>query len=86
MHQIQVEVVEAGGARHIGGADRLVAVVDTPHGLELGFLEALHADRQAVDAQAAVVAELRLLEGARVGFQGDLDIAGERHALLHALQ
>ncbi|MNF68715.1 hypothetical protein D3C84_505800 [compost metagenome] len=86
VHQVQVEVGETGGARHVGGADGLVTVVDAPQGLELFRLEALHADRQAVDAQRPVVAELGLLEGAGVGFQGDFDIAGEGYAPFHAFE
>jgi hypothetical protein len=38
------------------------------------LLEALDADRQAIDPQLAVGDELLLLEGAGVGFQGDLDV------------
>ncbi|MND87682.1 hypothetical protein D3C80_796890 [compost metagenome] len=86
MHQVEVEVVEAGAARHVGGADRFLAVVDAPQGLELGRLEALHADGQAIDAELAVGGELGLLEGAGVGFEGDLDVAGEGHPLLDAVQ
>ncbi|MNZ48643.1 hypothetical protein D3C78_663910 [compost metagenome] len=86
VHQVEVEVVEAGAARHVGGADRFLAVVDAPQGLELGRLEALHADGQAIDAELAVGGELGLFEGAGVGFEGDLDVAGEGHPLLDAVQ
>jgi hypothetical protein len=86
MHQVEVEIVEAGGARHVGGADGFIAVVDAPERPQLGGLEALHANRQPIDAEAAVVAEFRLLEGARVGFQGDLDVIGEPDPLPHAFE
>lgn len=77
VHQVQIEVVKAGGTRHVGGADGLVAIVDAPQRLELVGLEALHADRQAIDAELAIVAKLGLLEGTRIGFQSDLDVIGE---------
>ena len=67
VHQVEVEIVEAGGARHIGSADCLVAIVDAPQRLELGFLKTLHADGQAIDAEAAIALEFGLLEGAGVG-------------------
>jgi hypothetical protein len=58
VHQVHVEVVEAGRAGHAGGAHRFVAVVDAPEGLKLGWLEALDADRQAVDAGLPIGLEL----------------------------
>ncbi len=51
--------------------------MDAAQGLQLGWLEALHADGQAIDAEAAVVAEFGLFESARVGFQSDLDVVGK---------
>ena len=86
VHEVQVEVVETGGARPVGGADGFLAPVDTPQGLELGVLETLDADRQPIDAQAAIGDELGLLEGAGVGFQGDLDVRREAQAPGHAVQ
>ena len=86
VHEVHVEVVEAGCACHVRGADRLVAVVYTPQGLELGGLEALYADGQAIDAGLPVRLEFLLLEGPWVGFQSDFDVDGERDALLHAAQ
>ncbi|MNZ79102.1 hypothetical protein D3C78_976960 [compost metagenome] len=84
MHQVQVEVIKAGITRHVGGANGFVTVVDATQGLKLGLLEALDADRQAIDAQLPVGLELLLLEGPRVGFQGNFDIAGKRDALFNA--
>ena len=86
VHQVEVEIVEAGSAGHVGGANGLVAIVDAPQRLEFGFLEALHADGQTVDAEASVGAELGLLEGAGVGFQGDFDITGKADASFHAFE
>ncbi|MNZ83191.1 hypothetical protein D3C78_1019130 [compost metagenome] len=86
VHQVEVEVVEPGIARHVGGANRFVTVVNAPQGLKLGLLEALDADRQAIDAQLPVGLELLLLERPGIGLEGDFDIAGKRDALLHTLQ
>ena len=47
---------------------RLVAVMDAAQRLELRAIEALDADRQAVDAAVAVRPELVRLEGAGIGF------------------
>ncbi|MNZ88507.1 hypothetical protein D3C78_1074020 [compost metagenome] len=86
MHQVQVEVVEPGLTGHAGGTYRFIAVVDSSQGLEFLLLETLDTDRQAIDAQRPIGDELLLFEGARVGFQGNFDIAGERDALLHAFE
>ncbi|MNT77082.1 hypothetical protein D3C72_2161580 [compost metagenome] len=57
--------------------------MDAAQGLEFFLLETLDADRQAIDPQGAVGDEFLLLEGPRIGFQGDFDVAGERDALFH---
>src|SRR5690606_19386586 len=49
-------------------------------------LEALYADGQPVDAEAAVVTELGLLEGARIGLQGDFDVLGKAKAPLQPFE
>ncbi|MNE22705.1 hypothetical protein D3C80_1159270 [compost metagenome] len=86
VHQVQVEVVETGLTRHIGGAHRFVAGMNPTQRRQLGFLEALDSDRQAIDAQLPVGHELLLFECTGVGFQSDFDVGGERNALLHALK
>ncbi|MCY1439663.1 hypothetical protein D9M71_559080 [compost metagenome] len=86
VHQVHVEIVETGRARHVGGPNRFVAIMDAPQCLQLGWLEALHADRKTVDTGLPVGLELVLLEGARVGFEGDLDVWRERNTLLYATQ
>ncbi len=50
---------------------------------ELCVVEALHAERYAVDAGGAVPGEAAALDGARVGLHGDLDVRRERQ---HARQ
>ncbi|MNI30002.1 hypothetical protein D3C73_838310 [compost metagenome] len=86
MHQVQVEVIEAGLPRHAGGTYGFVAIVNPAQGLEFFLLEALDADRQAVDPQFPVRHELVLLERTRIGFQRDFDVAGKGDALFDAFE
>ncbi len=86
VHQVQVQVVEAGAARHVDGAEGFAVVMDAAQRLQMLGVETLDANRQAVDARQPVVAKLGLLEGAGVGFEGDFDVIGERHALVQRLQ
>ena len=77
-HQIEIEIVEAGGMRHLGASDGLAPAVDAAQALQAVVAEALHADGQAVDAGGAVLTEARLLRAAGVGLQGDLRIGAQR--------
>ncbi|MNH21719.1 hypothetical protein D3C79_815410 [compost metagenome] len=86
MHQVHVEVVEAGRPGHARCANGFVAIVDAPKRLQFGRLEALHANRQAIDARLPVRLELLLLERPWVGFQRDFNVRREGDALLHAAQ
>ena len=43
-----------------------------PNAPQIGIVEGLHAERHAVDADAAVVAEARRLHARRVGLERDL--------------
>ncbi len=86
VHQVEVQVVEAGAARHLDRTEGFAVVMDAAKGLEMAGIEALDANRQAIDARQPVVAKLGLLEGAGVGFEGDFDFIGERHALVQRLQ
>ena len=56
-HEIEIEVVEAGGARRLRGRECLVASVDASEFLQLLGLKALDADRQPVYAGRAVITE-----------------------------
>ncbi|RMR95671.1 hypothetical protein ALP75_202581 [Pseudomonas syringae pv. actinidiae] len=84
VHQVQVEVVETGLTRHVGGANRFVAIVDAAQRLEFGCLKTLNADGQPIDSQTAIGAEFCLFKGAGVGFQGDFDVAGKADTLFDA--
>src|SRR5690606_22966524 len=61
-HQIEVEVGDAGRVQFLGSRDRGAPVVDPAEGLQLYLIEALHAQRDAVDARGAVVAEAAMLD------------------------
>ena len=63
VHEVEIEVVEAGGLRELGCADRLVGPVHAAELPELLRAEALHADRQAVHARGAVRGETLGLDG-----------------------
>jgi hypothetical protein len=60
--------VSKSRAASSSAAAGLRAVVHAAERVQLGIVEALHADRQPRDAGLAVAAEAVLLEGARVGF------------------
>ncbi len=77
IHQVEVEIVEAG-LGDFDGARRLVAVMDAAQRLQMARVEALDADRQAVDAAVAVRPELVGLEGAGIGFQRDFRATVQR--------
>ncbi len=73
VHEVGVhlrEGLERAGER----AARLVRAVHASDRLEACVVEALHAERQAIDSRLAVAAEARRLEGAGIGFERDLGI------------
>ena len=74
VHQVEVDALEVR-ARGFDRAPGLVAAVDAADLRQHGVVEALDAERQAIDAGGAVVAEACRLDRARVGLQGHL---GER--------
>jgi hypothetical protein len=84
-HQVEVEVVEVG-VRDLDRLLRLVLVVDAAQRLQMPAVEALDADRQAVDAAGAVGLELLGLEGAGIGFHRDLGVDLQRQQRAHVGQ
>src|SRR5690606_18366370 len=86
VHQIQVEILESRGAGAAGSGNRGGAVVDAAQGLQVAVGKALNADGQAVDPGLAEAAKPVLLEGARVGLQGDFDVAGKAYAPLGVVE
>ena len=86
IHQVEVEVVEAGVLRLLHRRLRLGAVVDPPQPLQAAVIEALDAEAEPVDAGGQVVGEAAMLGGAGVGFQGDFQARHEAQAGGRALQ
>ncbi len=68
VHEIEVDVVEVG-AGDLDRAARLMVIVNATERLEMPRVEALYADRQAIDAQSPKRGELVRFEGAGIGFQ-----------------
>ena len=79
IHEIQVDIAEDVERRRCGRA-RFAFVVHAPERREVQGIEALHAQRQAIDARNPEPGELRLLERARIRFQRDFRIRRERNA------
>jgi hypothetical protein len=73
VHQVQIQVVEAGPARNGGGAQRIVPAVNAAFARSL-IAKALYADRQAIHTGFAKGREAACLNRARIGLQRDLDI------------
>jgi hypothetical protein len=72
-----------GGERGLGfldGGACLRGVVDAAERMQLGVVEALHADRQPRDAGRGVGVEALALEGAGIGLERDLAARLERQA------
>ena len=80
-HQVEVDVVEMGAGDVDGGA-RFGGAVDAAQRLQVGVVETLDADRQAVHTAGAIAAEAFGLEGAGIGFHRDLGVGinGQQHA------
>src|SRR5690606_41416413 len=72
VHQVQVEVVEAGISRPLHRGLGLAAVVDAPQPAQAAVIEALDAEAQPVHARGQVALEAPVLGRAGIGFQGDL--------------
>ena len=81
VHQIQIEIIEAGLTRRLGGADRFVLAVNPAQCLQVRRVETLHANRQPIDAGSAVGVEPALLHRARIRLQRDFCIRSDLDAL-----
>ena len=49
-----------------------------PRHLQIGIVQRLHAQRQAIDAGGAVIGEARRVGAGGIGFQRDFDVVGQR--------
>ena len=86
VHQVQIDVVEAGRARLSEGLFCLAGGVDPAQPPEHGVVETLHAKRQAVDARLAVAVEVAVFDRAGIGLERDLAVAGQVQARAHAFE
>ena len=82
VHEVEVDVAEdlQRGSR---GDARLGVVVYAAERLEKPRVEALHAQRQPVDAGRPEAGEFLLLEGSGVGFERDLGVGCKRDTRAH---
>ncbi len=72
IHQIDIEIADAGGLQRLQRLFDLGAAVDAADGAQQLRLKALHTERYTVDASLPVSLETVMLEGSGIGFQGDL--------------
>jgi hypothetical protein len=86
VHQVEVEVVEAGILGQLHRRLGFAAVVDPAQSLEATVVEALDAEAQAIDAGLAIQLEAAVLGGAGVGLKGDLAPRDETQAAAGLLQ
>lgn len=86
VHQIDVDLVKTDLARGGNGLDGLVGVMDASQSGQGVIVKTLHPHREPVDAGAAKICKALALEGARIGFQRDLDVRCQRHAFTNAGQ
>ena len=77
VHQVQIEIVEAGVAGVGGGAQGFLRPMDAAQRLQMPRIETLHSDRQPVDARRTEAGEAAGFQGAGVGFQSNLDVVAE---------
>ena len=75
VHEIQVEVGQPRGVQLLGAARRIGGRVDAAQHLQLLRAKTLGAQGHPVHAHGRVFGEAPALDGAGIGFQGDLDVA-----------
>mgnify|MGYP001611871623 CR=1 FL=1 len=73
-------------ARDRNGRERLLRRVQTAQFLERAIVERLHAERDTIDAGAAIAAEARGLHAGRIGLQRHFDVAGDAPVLTDAIE
>ena len=74
IHQVQVEIRDRGGAQLGDRHADLLGSVDAAEDREPPGVEGLRPQRHTVDARRGVALEAAMLDRARVGLHGDLDI------------
>ncbi len=78
VHQVEIEIVDAGAAQFGHGALDVARHVDAPQGGEPGIVETLRAERHAIDSLGRVLGEATVLDRAGVRLERDLRVGGER--------
>ncbi len=73
VHDVQVDVVEAGLARQTERSDGVVGPVNAAQARQLLAAERLGAERQSIDAGTTVLCEVVVFDRSWIGFQRDLD-------------
>ena len=81
VHEVEIDIVESGLAGQRIGVLRSTGGVDTAELPQLGIIETLHPDRQAVDPATAITGEVCGIGGAGVGLERDLGVIGDIQTL-----
>ncbi len=80
IHQVEIEVGDAGGAEVGDRGRNFVRAMDAPERRERRRVEGLCAQRHAIDARGRVAGKAAVLDRARVGLHRDLGVRRERQA------
>ena len=73
-HQVKIDIVKARGAGCIDGLPCLLLIMYPAQCLQVLAVEALYADRQAIDPCLIETGKFLLFKGAGIGLQCYLDI------------
>ena len=77
VHQIEVDIVDAGILRHFHRALGFARAVDAADAFQCGVVKTLHAETDAVYPGVAITREGTMLDGARIRLQRDFDVVGQ---------
>lgn len=86
IHQVEVEIVEAGLLRGPHRAFGIAAGMDAAEALQATVVEGLHAEAEPVHPGLAVAGERTMLDRAGIGLQGDFRVRREAQARAGKLQ
>ena len=74
VHQVQIEIIEAGILRGFHRAQGIATAVDAAQPLQAAVIKTLHTKTQAIDASGKIAGKWAVLHRAGVGFQCDFGI------------
>jgi hypothetical protein len=86
IHQVDVEVRDARSVQLCDGRAGFVRRVNAPESSQVARIEALPAERNAIDTHARVAAEAPALHGAGIGLERDLSPGREAQSAANALE